>query len=78
MLDDPDKVEGFVNHSKNAKSVIEKASVSQNGRVGLVGGTQRDFQAIGVKDSTNEMRQVAAKQYKTGRDGAQDLGVTWT
>lgn len=78
MIQDPDKLEDFVIRSRNVKNVVDKASVSKGGRVGLVGAVAEDFAALGAKDSTNEMRQVAQKQYKTGREGAQDLGFTYT
>lgn len=73
----PDKIEDFVNRSRNAKNIVAKAGNQQGGRVGLVGATKEDFDAIGVKDSTDTMREVAQKQYKSGREGAQDLGFTY-
>lgn len=78
MLDDPEKLEDFVNRSKNVKNIVDKSSVSKGGRVGIVGATAEDFAALGVKDGTDEMRDVAQKQYKTGRDAAKDLGFTYT
>lgn len=74
---DPDKVEEFVTKSSAAKKMM--AEVPQTGhRVGLVGWQQEDFQAAGVQDGTQTMRDAAAKQYQTGRDAAKDLGVNWT
>jgi hypothetical protein len=73
----PDKIEEFVTRSKNAKDIVAKAGNQQGGRVGIVGATKEDFDAMGVKDSTDTMREVASKQYKSGREGAQDLGFTY-
>jgi len=77
LLDDPDKIEDFVGRATNAKNVIEKASVSKGGRVGIVGATAEDFAALGVQDGTNEIRDIAKKEYKTGREGAQNLGFSY-
>lgn len=77
IASNPDKIEDFVNRSRNAKNIVAKAGNQQGGRVGLVGATKEDFDAIGVRDSTDTMREVAQKQYKSGREGAQDLGFTY-
>ncbi len=74
---DPDKVEEYVTRSSAAKKMMADTPQS-GGRVGIVGATAEDFQAMGVQDGTSQMREVASKQYQTGRDAAKDLGVNWT
>lgn len=76
LMNDPDKIEDFVVRSKNTKNLVEKTA-QKGGRVGLVGAKQEDFEALGVQDNTDMMRQAANKQYTTGRDAAKDLGFTY-
>lgn len=76
LMDDPDKLEEFVNRSKSLQNAVAKAG--GEGRVGLVGATQADFDTMGLENSTKMMNEAASAEYKSGIEAAKGLmGVNW-
>jgi hypothetical protein len=73
---DPEKIEDFVTRGANAKKLANQTAVKEGGRVGIVGATAEDFQAMGVEDGTSQMRDAAKKQYRDGKEAARDMGYT--
>lgn len=72
IREDPDKLEDYVKKSKNFKDAVDRAGDGE--RVGIVGGTEDDFKALNIKNDTDTMREIAAKNYTDSRDAARDLG----
>lgn len=75
FLEDPDKVEEYVNRSSNAKKVMSKVG-AEGGRTGIVGGSAEDMQMMGVEDGTKTMQDIASKGYKDARSAAPDVGYS--
>lgn len=69
MRENPDRLEEFVNKSRNVKEALSKVK-SEGGRVGLVGATKEDLEALNMRDSTDEIRSLASKGYSNTLDAA--------
>ncbi len=74
MRDNPDKLEEYVMKTANFKEATAKAGQTGN-RVGLVGATQADFDALNLKNSSDVMHNAAQKQYTNAMDAAKDMGI---
>lgn len=76
IADDPDKIDEYITRATNAKKLANQTAVKDGGRVGIVGASREDFEAMGVEDGTQKMREFAGKQYTDAKDAAKDMG--WT
>jgi hypothetical protein len=77
IREDPDKVEEFITKNKNFKDAIAKSGATDGSRVGIVGASQADFEALGLQNDTKTMNEHASKQYANGIEAAKGMGVTW-
>lgn len=76
MMSTPEKIDEFINRSKNLKAMNAKAGQHQGGFVGYVGAQAEDFKIMGAEDGTSKMHKAANKQYRDGKDAAQGMGYT--
>lgn len=76
IVDDPAKIDDFMNRTANTKAMMAKAGAQDGGRVGIVGAQREDFVAMGAEDSTAKMNEYAKKGYTDARDAARDMGYT--
>lgn len=74
IRDNPDRLEEYVTKTANLKNVTDKTA-GQGNRVGIVGASAADFEAMGVKDGSDTMRAAANKQYTSAMDAARDMGI---
>ncbi len=58
--DDPDRIEEFVNKSRNMKELLSKTG-GQGGSTGIVGATKEDFAALGIKENRGMMKEAMEK-----------------
>lgn len=58
--DDPDRIEEFVNKSKNMKELLSKTG-GQGGSTGIVGATKQDFDTLGIKENRGMMKEAMDK-----------------
>ncbi len=64
-LDNPDKIEECIMRSRNLKSAADKVAAGAE-NVALFGATSEDFKALGVKDSTDKVREDITKNVESG------------
>lgn len=57
IKDDPEKIEEYINKSKNMKDLISKTG-SEGGRTGVVGATKEDFKLLNIKNDTKFIKDV--------------------
>ncbi len=74
MRENPDKLEEYITKTANFKEATAKAGQTGN-RVGIVGATQADFDALNLKNSSDIMHNAAKKQYTNAIDAAKDMGI---
>jgi len=73
---DPTKIDEFITRSANVKQVMAKTKQNET-FVGVVGASSEDFKAMGAEDGTAHMNQMAAKQFRDGKDAAKEMGFVW-
>lgn len=71
IREDPDKLEEFINKNKNVAEALSRVK-SQGGRVGMVGATKEDMESLGMRNSTEEMQNIAKKEFNNSLDAAKD------
>lgn len=76
VRENPDKLEEYINKTKNFKDAISKTG-GDGSRVGIVGATNADFEALGIENSSKSIQEAAGKNYTNSMDAAKEMGVTW-
>lgn len=75
MLNNPDKIEEYVMRSRNMKTALDKVAAGAE-NVAIFGASKEDFDAMGVKDSTDRVRQDITKNVSSGlQDKKALLGI---
>ena len=74
----PDKIEDFVTKTKNMKEMMSHVKEQKGGRVGYVGASKEDFDAMGAEDGTESMRNAAKRGYTDARSAAKDMGFSYS
>lgn len=77
IMDDPDKLEDFVNHSRGMKELENKAA-AKGDRVAFIGGKPSDFKAAGMVDGTKQMQEYAKEGFTNAKDAAKKMGWQWS
>lgn len=73
VLSNPDKIEDYVNRSRNLKSLVSKSGPGD--RVAIIGASADDFKAMGVEDGGDKVRADIRREVKSGIQAAQTREV---